>query len=108
MSDYYQNILDSTELENQLMGYRINGELGPMLQPYYEQFTATNPVGQGQKSQEFVQYMQGIIKGMVPQPSEVPQAAGPKLPKWPFAGRKPEGSDAASIFGSAIRRISGE
>lgn len=105
MSDYYNQILDSTELENQLMDYRINGDLGPELQPYYEAFTATNPEGGGQE--EFVQYMQGIIKGMVPQPSEV-QRAGPGMPKFPFAGRTPEGGNAGDIFTNAIKRLTGE
>lgn len=107
MSDYYNQILDSTELENQLTGYLVSGELGPKLKPYFEEFAATNPVGQTPRSMEFVDYMRGIIGGMVPQPSEI-QRAGPQFPKLPFAGRTPEGGNAGDIFTKSIKRMTGE
>ena len=108
MSDYYNQIFDSTELENQLMDYLVKGDLGPQLKPYYEEFAASNPVGDDPRSMEFVDYMKGLIQGMVPQPSEVPQTAGPRVPKWPFAGKTPEGGNAGDIFTKSIKRMTGE
>ena len=105
----YEDVRDLLELEAALKGFEVTGDMNPSLEPYWQEYQAGNP--QAKMGPEFAAEMRRILDEMSASQqgySPPPVQAGPRLPKWPFAGRKPEGNDAASIFGSAIRRISGE
>lgn len=105
----YDDVKELLMLEAALKGFEVTGDMNPSLEPYWKEYQASNP--RAKMGPEFAAEMRKILDEMSANQqgySPVPMTAGPKIPKWPFAGRKPEGNNAADIFTRSIQRISGE
>ena len=104
----YEDVIAQIVLDGAIRAFERTGNIGPDLQPYWEAYQKMNPAAEPgpEFAQEVRKIWQQKEQAGAGEYSAAPIQAG--AGKWPFAGRKPEGGDAASMFTNAIKRMTGE
>ena len=110
----YEDVIKQLALDTSIKAFERSGELGPDLQPYWDVYRQVMKSGGGEAPEapgtDFLEYLKKLYAEReaagANQYSEPPaQQAGPRLPKWPFAGRRPEGRTTEEAFGTALERM---